>query len=145
MDFDRENLPLMPTKPQFKIDLLSKVKCSKAIDRKKHFIENKFFKLPCGLFYEGSLHFGKLQGKGLLLLQSIDVATAESKEVGRNLLYEGFFYNNQVEGRGELNFKGGGKFIGTFKCGVAHGNGVLYDSKGSQVVKGIWINGEYCQ
>jgi hypothetical protein len=145
INFDLERLPRVPKGPEYQINLLSNVKSSKAIDKKQHFIESMFFRLPCGLFYEGSLHFGKLQGKGVLLLKSIDISDTDSKEVQQNLLYDGFFYNNEVEGKGILNFQEGVKFIGTFKGGVAHGNGIIQDQQGNQIIKGIWINGQYCQ
>jgi hypothetical protein len=145
IEFDLEKLPELPSEPDYPILLLNKVKSSKSIDKREHFAENKFFRLPCGLFYEGSLHFGKLQGKGVLLLKSIDISNRETKEMKENLLYEGYFFNNEVEGRGVLKFRDGSRFAGTFKHGVAHGNGTIIDKSGNQTIKGIWINGRYCQ
>ena len=142
--FDTSSLPAAPPGPEYVIDMLANVKSSKKIDKKQHMIKDAFFRLPCGLFYEGNLSFGKLQGIGILLLKCIDASDRSSPDVKKSLLYEGCFFNNEVEGKGKLRFRDGKQFVGSFKNGVAHGTGQMLDFEGKLLFEGVWINGKYC-
>lgn len=138
-----ESLPTPPEPPYYPIQILKYIRLDKEIRKKEYFVEDAFFKLPIGLFYEGNLKFGKMDGKGLLMLKSIDASNRASEEVRKNLLFEGQFEKNEVQGRGILRFKEGVYFEGNFRSGMAHGNGVLFDRNRVAIKEGIWINGNY--
>ena len=138
-----DNLPDQPFAPNFEISILKNVENRKAIHKKTASIENMIFRLSNeGLYYDGGLSFGKLTGKGMLLLNMVDTSDENSPEVKKNLLYKGNFENNKVQGKGELFFKNGAKFEGTFQNGVAHGAGKLQRSNG-EILSGIWIEGNF--
>jgi hypothetical protein len=141
--FDNEYLPQYPNGPSYIIDILQNVKSTKKIHKKEYLVPNAMFALSCGLFYEGNLEFGKMHGKGTLMLKPVDTSNKKSLEVQRNILYEGNFFQNQVDGKGMLNFQNGQKYIGNFKNGKAHGNGTILDIKGNIIITGIWLEGKY--
>ena len=94
-----------------------------------------------GLYYQGSLKFGKLNGNGFLLLNMVDISNMESEETKKNLLYKGEFVRNKIEGKGILYYQDGVRFEGGFQDGMAHGSGQLF--KGTRlIVGGIWIRGK---
>lgn len=142
-EFDKEQLPEVPKAPEFQIDLLSNVYSNKEIRKKEIKVVDAFFRLSCGLFYEGELSFGKMDGRGMLLLKSIDTSDRSSTQVEKYLLYEGEFQNNQVHGKGLLRFRDGVVYKGTFNKGLAHGNGQIIDQKGEICRNGIWLEGKY--
>ena len=135
-------LPIEPIGPDYEISFLSTIKNKKAIQKKKGFVENTIFKLTeKGLYYDGSLSFGKLSGNGMLLLNMICTSDMNSPEVKENLLYHGHFKQNKVEGKGTIFFQNNAKFEGSFTNGIAHGNGKLIKSDG-EIISGIWLEGK---
>lgn len=138
-----DKLPDEPTKPDYLINMLSSVTNKKEIHKKKGYVENTIFKLSSdGLYYDGSLKFGKLSGKGLLLLNMVDTSNMNSPEVKENLLYMGDFDKNYVQGKGVLFFKNNSRFEGSFTNGLAHGSGKLFCSNG-EIIQGIWLDGKF--
>jgi hypothetical protein len=138
-----DQLPDEPQKPEYLITMLSNVTNKKEIQKKKGYVENTIFKLSNeGLYYDGSLKFGKLSGKGLLLLNMVDTTDMNSPEVKENLLYNGDFEKNFAHGKGVLYFKNNCRFEGSFTHGMAHGSGKLFCSNG-EVVQGIWLDGKF--
>lgn len=136
-------LPEAPTKPDYEISILANVSNKKEIQKKQAYVENTIFKLSKnGLYYDGSLKFGKLFGKGMLLLNMVDTSDENSQEVKENLLYKGEFDKNHVHGKGVIFFKNGTRFEGSFTNGVAHGSGKLFVSNG-ETIMGIWLNGKF--
>lgn len=140
--FDTRELPKVPVGPNYKIDFLKNVNSGKLIQKKMSNVRNAFFRLSCGLFYEGGLSFGKLSGEGCLILKSIDVSSKETEEVKKSLLYQGGFSNDEVNGKGTLWFNDGSKFSGNFVSGQAHGNGKLVDKNAKIMIEGVWLNGQ---
>jgi len=141
--FNTKELPSCPKAPEFKIDILTNVKSTKEIRRKEYLVTNALFTLSCGLFYEGNLEFGKMHGHGILMLNPVNTSNRHSQDVKQNLLYDGLFQENQVNGRGILYFRNGEKYIGNFAKGKAHGNGILFDMDDKIISKGIWLEGKY--
>lgn len=140
--FELYELPEFPEEPDYIIDVLNTVKCTKVIRKKEALVDEIYFKIAeDGPFYAGSLRYGKLYGQGALALKMIDLSDLESPEVKKNLLYKGEFNNNVVEGKGTLYFKDGGIFEGTFQNGKAHGIGKLI-RKNKEVISEIWISGK---
>ena len=138
-----EVLPSPPFSPNFIIDILKTVSTSKEIRKKESFVEESFFKLENGLFYQGNLKYGKLDGEGKLSLKSIDMSETNMTQRAKYLLYEGKFENNYAHGTGILYFVNGTKFRGSFKRGMSHGSGVLIDKYGKPIISGIWIEGSF--
>lgn len=136
-------LPREPDGPDYELSFLSTISNKKAIHKKNAMIENTIFKLSDkGLYYDGSLSYGKLTGKGMLLLRMIDTSDESSQEMRENLLYKGEFAKNMVNGKGVIFFQNNARFEGSFVKGVAHGNGKLVTSAGKEIF-GIWIEGKY--
>jgi hypothetical protein len=136
------NLPNCPAKPKYRLDVLRHVTLSKNIQKKEYFVENIFFKLSCGLFYEGSLKFGRLHGEGTLFLEDSLGHLENSQTKKQFKLYQGQFSENRVHGKGLLRFADGSRFEGRFKNGLAHGPGKLY-IQGPEVciIEGTWLEG----
>ena len=143
--FDVDFLPKIPSSPNYVIDILKKINQSQKVHKKEALTQNVFFRLDCGLFYEGDLQFGKLQGQGSLLLKSIDLNEGNLNNAKEFLLYKGEFKSNEVEGKGRLCFQNGWEFEGAFKGGVAHGFGRLKSEDQQVQVEGVWINGIFCK
>ena len=136
-------LPSIPERPNYEISFLNGISNKKEIHKKQGRVDNIIFKLSDkGLYYEGGLSFGKLTGNGLLLLSMVDTSDLTAPEVKENLLYQGQFNQNMVEGRGVIFFKNNGKFEGSFVNGVAHGAGKLVTPDG-EVIAGIWLQGKF--
>jgi hypothetical protein len=136
------SLPMTPDGPNYEITFLNGISNKKSIHKKQGLVENMIFKLSDkGLYYDGSLSFGKLKGNGMLLLNMVDTSDLSSPEVKKNLLYKGEFNENMVQGKGVIYFKNNARFEGSFTKGVAHGTGKLFTSKG-QIISGIWLEGK---
>lgn len=143
--FDLNQLPMPPHAPAYEIDILSRVTRAKEIRKKEHLVPTILFQLACGLFYEGTLKFGKLHGKGALMLQPVDTEDRDSKETRESLLYEGLFAEDKAHGKGVLYFRDGSTYHGNFSEGRAQGNGVFCGADGIVLAKGIWLHGKYYQ
>jgi hypothetical protein len=132
----------VPSEPSYQINLLQNVCSNKKIQKKEIFVENIFFKISCGLYYEGMLKFGKMHGQGKLYLEDVISSSSNSDLKDKHTLYQGGFFDNKIEGVGKLFFKGGSYFEGSFKNGLAHGNGKLFIKDGDQI-EGVWLEGNY--
>lgn len=62
--------------------------------------------------------------------------------IDNKLVYSGQIENAQITGNGTL-FISGGKFVGSFKNGLKHGFGTLYDNKGNVIKKGYYNEDKY--
>lgn len=136
-----KGLPSSPFPPFYLINILEDLNQKTKVCENKKFVSKIFFKLDCGLFYRGSLSFGKLHGIGQLLL---DLRQSRPKEKNNDIwkiLFEGEFVESEVKGRGTLFYKKGECFKGIFKKGRAHGNGVLFGKHEEILVSGCWNNG----
>lgn len=139
--FDLKKLPQAPEAPDYVINFLHNFKKVKMIQKDQAFVDYTIFKLQNGLYYQGSLRFGRLQGEGGLYLKMVNPDM--SGENPHNFeLYKGSFMQDQVEGKGMLRFENDIRYEGNFVGGRAHGSGTLF--KGSEIlISGIWINGLY--
>ena len=137
------SLPKCPKSPLYQLENLEYIKSDKEVFKNKPYANNVFFKLPCGLFYEGDLKYGKMSGKGYLMTKCFNLSDKNKEEIDKYLLFEGEFEDNHLNGKGVLYFDNGSKFDGHFKKGIAHGNGRIEDKQGTLVVEGIWLNGAY--
>lgn len=140
-EYHHEKLPFPPLSPDYTINQLMHVKSDILTLKKVKFVENKQLNLKCGLYYRGSLKYGKMDGKGKLYLMNVDLTDGTEKEENKYLLYEGDFKDNKVNGHGTLYFAGKEKFIGEFKNGVAHGIGKYYIRPDRILNEGIWVEG----
>ena len=135
-----------PEGPRYKIAFLENVPSAKKIHKNEPFVDEVFFRLPCGLFYEGPLRYGKMHGAGALYVASF-VADSGQPEFGSgaksdHVFYRGEFKHGRVDGQGTLRFSNGDRFEGTFSAGVAHGHGKLVAGAGTgSELKGIWLEG----
>ena len=56
--------------------------------------------------------------------------------------YEGGLKNGEMNGHGTITYTSGQRFTGEFMNGITNGHGVLYDSDGTVLFDGEYINGE---
>ena len=139
--FEFKELPPGPKAPNFVVDLFKDFKKVKLIQKDKAYVDFTLFRLKNGLFYQGSLKFGRLEGQGSLFLKMID-PDISGDNPAKYELYRGKFSSDQVEGKGTVRFSDDVRYEGNFVAGRAHGSGHLF--KGSKVLlSGIWINGLY--
>lgn len=132
-----------PQEPNYSIRILEHVHSKKFIQKKNPFVEDIFFQMACGLFYEGNLNYGKLHGNGILLLKCINLSESDQIETEKYTLYKGEFEDNFVSGKGQLNFANNIIFEVSFNKGIAHGFGKLMDSKGNVLKEGVWVDGNF--
>ena len=136
-------LPICPLPQDYMVDILRFVSSDKQIRKKQSLIEDIFVKINYDLYYNGDIRFGKLSGRGIVLLRPVDHTKRNSPEFKKNLLFEGEFSGNKVNGKGVLYFQNSVRFEGNFSNGLAHGNGTLFGSGGQTLVSGIWLDGKY--
>ena len=48
-----------------------------------------------------------------------------------NIIYEGDYFEDKLEGKGKIVFKEGHYYIGEFKKNKMNGKGILYDNEGN--------------
>ena len=60
-----------------------------------------------------------------------------------NILYEGDYINDKVEGNGKYIDENGECYIGQFKNGLRNGKGIFFSSDGNIKYEGNWIKGEF--
>ena len=56
--------------------------------------------------------------------------------------YEGGLKNGEMNGHGTITYSSGQRFTGEFLNGVTNGHGILYDSDGTVLFDGEYVNGE---
>ena len=134
-------LPSLPKAKSYTIKLLINFKEKSKKYKKIPLITNISINVNPNILYKGNLVFGKLDGKGSLYIQKNSQKNPKSETIH---LYEGFFKNSEIEGKGQLFFGNGGKFEGEFKNGLAHGYGRLFKNEESLQIEGVWINGKLC-
>lgn len=138
-----KNLPVCPLPPNYLIEILRFVSNKKEIQKKQSLVEDLFVKINYDLYYNGDIRYGKLCGKGIVFLKAVDTSQKNNLEYKKNLLFEGQFAENKVNGKGKLYFQNGVYFEGNFSNGLAHGPGTLYGSSGNIIVTGIWLDGKF--
>lgn len=117
--------------------------------------------------YQGSWKFGKMEGFGTLFYPSGKIAYEgewkDDKFHGKGVVYnetpllakkkmdysdianfeqfwvkyEGFFYEDNKEGRGKLYISNGELFEGAFRDDIAEGEGMFWKMDGEKV-RGVW-------
>jgi hypothetical protein len=96
------------------------------------------------LVYEGEFVDSQFMGLGVLYNHdsaSDRLEARGSQSVPENWIrYEGLFYNNQKNGKGDLFYRDGGLFSGDFEGDLANGSGVLRVASG-EAIRGVWKNG----
>jgi hypothetical protein len=141
--------PKVPKPEKYIINLFKDFRKKPMLNKNETIVQCSLFKVQDDLFYKGGIKFGKLNGQGVLYVlpeNETDINYEDDNlELDEYVLFQGEFKNNQVEGKGKLNFAFGYFFEGSFKCGKAHGYGKLFDEKDQIVVEGIWLDGIYNQ
>ena len=135
--------PFPPIGPDYSIRILNYVHSDILVQPKKYQLDHEILSLSCGLHYKGSFRFGKMNGKGKLILSKFLEVHESLNDNSKDILYEGDFENGYVSGKGTLRFMGGEYFEGSFKEGIAHGFGKYFDRNGVMIVQGSWIHGKY--
>jgi hypothetical protein len=79
-------------------------------------------------FYKGYFKNGSKHGYGMYY--------KKEGKLKYKLKYEGRFYNDKFEGTGVFFSDNGDFYVGDFKNGLKHGNGILYNKKGDVILKG---------
>lgn len=102
-----------------------------------------FFKLDCGLLYEGNLKNGKLEGDGKLWKIWVRMGTQGKQENKEVLVYSGEFTGGNLQGTGVLYFENLWRYEGGFKESLAHGFGRLFDRFNCVRKEGLWMNGMF--
>lgn len=62
-------------------------------------------------------------------------------EINQSGVYKGYYYNEKKEGAGEFQWFNGEYYVGDWKDGNRHGNGVWTNSHGDSY-NGAWVRGK---
>lgn len=132
----------MPRKPQYSINVQGLDQTIVGFSRSPA-TQAVIFKLKSGLFYEGKLKSGRMEGHGKLWKK---IKRGEGQNLAgqaRVLIYEGEFTGGNMQGTGSLYFENRWRYEGSFKQNVAHGFGRLLDNFGILKKEGLWMNGVF--
>ncbi len=107
--------------------------------------------LGSGMFYDGEILAGKIDGKGIMTWADSSSYSGTWKlnmKQGKGTMkwkngdvYMGNFKKDDINGFGTFAFADGHKYVGCFKNGNFNGKGKLIFIDG-KIEKGIWINGK---
>ena len=92
----------------------------------KQFSQIKFTKLADYNYHNFVIINEQLQGNGLIYSLN-------------GYIYDGYMKNSKPDGYGKLDFQDSSYYLGEWKCGLPHGNGILETPK--YKYNGSWENG----